>query len=470
MLRQSKVWDGLPIRYLLLISFSVRLFIFLLVLLVTDDYSVFHSPDTGGYVKLAMELMSTGYFTNDGYPEIVRTPGYPIFLIPGLFLGNVEIITILLQVVLGCLSTYLIFKIAHILFNNTRTSWFCGFLYAIEPISILYTNKILTETIFTSTILLFLYFILHYFVNKSLFYLISASVALSVATYVRPISYLLPLIVTVFLFIFICLNRRNVQLLLIHSFIFLLSSMIITGLWQLRNKIETGYSGFSGISDVSFFFYQAASVLAKQQNIPYYTMQDRLGYSSRDIYLLNHYEQRTWPYSQQLRYMRNEGIKILFNNPLIYLKIHIKGMLLILFDPGATDYLKLFNLYPESGGLLGFIIDEGIVKSITTLAQEKPLVFWSNVFLGLNLMVYLGLSIIALAAKNFVSNFQIVFLLNIGLYYFIISGGPQGLNRFRHPLMPLICILSGYSLALIVERFTAIFSQFSRGRGRWHSF
>ena len=39
--------------------------------------------------------------------------------------------------------------------------------------------------------------------------------------------------------------------------------MSLIGIWQVRNRIETGYSGFSTVFDKSLYYAQAASVLAK---------------------------------------------------------------------------------------------------------------------------------------------------------------------------------------------------------------
>jgi hypothetical protein len=33
-------------------------------------------------------------------------------------------------------------------------------------------------------------------------------------------------------------------------------------------------------------------------------------------------------------------------------------------------------------------------------------------------------------------------------YYVVISGGPAGDSRFRVPIMPIICVLSGYGFTL----------------------
>lgn len=59
-----------------------------------------HAPDTSGYLEPAAEMLSAGTFTRGGKPEIVRTPGYPLLLLPGLLVDRVEDVTVLLQALL----------------------------------------------------------------------------------------------------------------------------------------------------------------------------------------------------------------------------------------------------------------------------------------------------------------------------------------------------------------------------------
>src|SRR5438445_5163536 len=69
--------------------------------LVTKDLTVFHVPDTGTYIAPARELLTRGTFTVGGRPELARTPGYPLLLIPGISVGRLEATTITLQIVLS---------------------------------------------------------------------------------------------------------------------------------------------------------------------------------------------------------------------------------------------------------------------------------------------------------------------------------------------------------------------------------
>lgn len=75
---------------------------------------LFHEPDTISYLIPTLELFHSGKFMSDGEPELFRTPGYSLFLMPGLLFGNLDV-TIILQIILSCLTVYFIYKISQTL-------------------------------------------------------------------------------------------------------------------------------------------------------------------------------------------------------------------------------------------------------------------------------------------------------------------------------------------------------------------
>jgi hypothetical protein len=127
---------------------------------------------------------------------------------------------------------------------------------------------------------------------------------------------------------------------------------MIIGAWLLRNEREAGYRGFSTISAYYTYCYQAASVLAVDEKVPYYKKQHDMGCPDRQIYLQNHPEQKGWDRGRIYSFMQKEGIKIILREPFTYFLIHVKGMFRTLVDPGVTEYLFLFKQYSWSRGCL----------------------------------------------------------------------------------------------------------------------
>ena len=442
------------IAYILGLALALRLLVAIAVQSLGCQEN-FYAADTSVYLNPAKELLLTGRYTSFGLPEIVRPPGYSLLLIPGILLGHVEWITIILQIVLSCLTVYIVFKTAQCLFNGPMPATIAAVFYAVEPLSILYATKLLTETLFTCLTTVSLYYLVISIKRPSLKPLLVAACALSASVYVRAIGYYLPPLTACLLFLWISSKKRERKPWFLRVVVFLAVSMGLVGLWQVRNSVRAGYSGFSAISSVNLYFYAGAALLAAQEDVPYYEMQNRMGYRNSEIYFQNHPKQRLWSAAERYRYMRKEGIRILSNHIGAYAAIHLKGMLRTLLDPGAVDYLKVFGLYPESSGLLGTIVDRGLLRTIVRLSKERPRIFWSNLFMALLMGVYYLLGGIALSSR-FSRSISTSLWFATGVYFVTLSGGPQALNRFRHPVMPILSLFAGYGLSLVLKKVHAL--------------
>ncbi len=440
---------------IVVIACLMRSVLALVAFLFTKDLSIFYSPDTKSYLQLAQNLILNGRFGIEGLPEIVRTPGYPIFLIPGIWVGHVEWVTLTLQILLSGVSVYLVYKITFLIFENEKISKSSASFYAIEPLSVLYAIKLLPETFFTTAILVFLYFIISFLkTNRPLFILISA-IALSLSVYIKPISCFLSWTMILILGVYFLMKKQFSRL----KYLFLFGVICIgfMGVWEFRNYKLADYSKFSAIQDVNLYFYQGASVTARVSNTSFYKMQNEMGYHDEEIFLKRNPEYVRLNKAQRYKKMGEEGIKILLQHPMIYMAIHIKGMLRTLLDPVAVEYLKLFKQYPVSGELLGEVVDRGILKTFFHLLRKSPLAFWSHVFLGGILCFYLVLSLLGFL-KARCDSYGVYFsiLMMMSLYFWILSGGPQSLGRFRHSIMPIVCMMAGLGWEKLKKKnFTA---------------
>ena len=456
----AAIESGLPERFPLAIfvfAVLVRVLVPVTVYLLTPDPQVFHAPDTNSYIQPTQELLSDGTFSINGKTELHRTPGYSLILAPGIAANHVEVVTIALQILLSASSVWLVFLISLEIFSSYRAALIAAWLYAIEPLSVLYTSTLLTETWFATLLLLSMYFLIRHLklqrteagpVTKCLF--ISAA-ALVGATYVRPVSYFLPICIFLGWVLAILLGYRtkrvsSVAVKLTSAIGFVIVSMSLIAAWQVRNYVQTGYAGFSSVQDANLYFYLGAATLASIEGRSYYDVQDSLGYNNEEIYFSKHPDQKTWPEAQVLRFQGEEGRRILLQDPLTYLKIYSRGALLLVFDPGAVGLLKLYKLYEEGGGLLGAVHDRGIISVILDLWEKKPLFFWSEVVFALYLFPILGFAVVGLARRTVRTRTGVLLLLGVIAYLIAISAGPQSYSRFRHPIMPFLCILAGIGM------------------------
>jgi hypothetical protein len=418
----------------------------------TRDATIFYTPDSASYIVPARELIAHHRFFSDGAPEIIRTPGYPLLLTAGLLLGRLELATIALQILLSCFTVFMVYRTARLLFEREETAIIAAGLYAIDPFSILFASLLSAETLFTAVVMVGIYYLVRYLRRQSPRDLLVSAGALATSVYVRPIGYFLPLIIATGLAAWaLVTHRQNKLRVLAYTCAFVVVSVGLTGLWQIRNMSETGYSGFSAIASDNMYFIGAASVLAAQQHVPYYGMRDRLGYQDQRIYFQEHPEQRTWSVAQRINYMNRAADHILLGSPLAYTRIYFEGIVRATFDPGSTEYIRFFDLYPKQGGLLTVEVDKGAIATIEALFAN-PLLFWLTAMMLPLQITYLLCACITLCGRVILDPAILAVLFIVG-YYMAIAGGPGDWGRFRHPATPIICILAGFGLRVVRSRW-----------------
>jgi Dolichyl-phosphate-mannose-protein mannosyltransferase len=441
----------LNIRFVLGLALFLRALFPISGYLYTRDATIFYTPDTASYIVPARELVTHHRFFSDGAPEVIRTPGYPLLLTAGLLLDRLELATITLQVLISCFTVFMVYQTACLLFEREDIAIIAAVLYAIDPLSILFTSLLAPETLFTAVVMVAVYYLVRHLRRQSLGDLLASAGAMAASVYVRPIGYFLPLITAA------CLATRTLITygqdklrLLIPSCALVIVSLGLIGLWQVRNKVELGYSGFSAIASDNMYFIGAASVLAAQQHVPYYGMRDRLGYQNPRVYFHDHPEQKTWSLARRSRYMNRAAEHILLRSSLTYTWIYLDGLLRGIFDPGSTELLRFFDFYPKEGGLLTVEVDKGIVAAIKALFAN-PLLFWSTAMMLPLLLISLSCACITLCSAMILDPAILAVSLIAG-YYMAIAGGPGDWGRFRLPAMPIICMLAGYGLRVVRNR------------------
>lgn len=310
-------------------------------------------------------MAATARFTTNGVPEIARTPGYPILLLPGIVLGNIDFVTIALQIALSSLSVYLVFKVALLLFENTRIATLCALLYAVEPLSILYTARILSETLFTTLIILLLYCMVRYFLTYSIPFLLASAFVLAGLAYVRPIAYYLPVLMAVILLIWVFARKRKLDQVVAIGAFFLISMGLI-GLWQVRNTNEADYRGFAAAMDYNWYYLNGGAVLAEKAGVA-------RAQADQEQYFKDHPEQRTWTQGRMFEAMGKEGRDIVLQNLPIYLVIHLKGTFRMLTSSGGSGLVQTLAPSPQTKQELAGATDRGLAALLTALARINPL-------------------------------------------------------------------------------------------------
>ncbi len=434
-----------PVLLLSSLIFLSRL-LFALVVWKVGGISGFFSPDTATYIAPAQSLLH-GSFSTFGVPEIFRTPGYPLLLAAGVALGHVVVFGILANCLLSALTAILIWKITEQLFPNSSAPLWATVLYAFEPLSAIYAMKLLSETLFCALFVLFLWFFVCDLESLKFKRVMLAAATLVAATYTRPASLFFPLFLLPVMLLFPKGISAKWRITVAATF----CSIFLLGIapWMIRNEHAAGYPGFSSASDYNLYFYSAAAVEANLHHEAFLRMQRDLGYNDKEQYFRLHPEQRNWPAGKVLKFENIEARHILEDNWATYLPLHIKGMAIVLLDPDATELLRLVRLYPENGGLLGRIFDQGVFRSILWFVHTYPIAIVILILLGIQLVSYYILAAVSISRTDL--KIKGLFICTI-VYFTAISGGAVAVARFRHPFMPLLCICAGIAIGQIKSR------------------
>ena len=438
------------LRAPLAVAACLRLGLMLLAFALTGT-RIMTQGDTSSYIDPGRSLFFHGAFATLGAPEIDRTPGYPIFAVfTGMAFDNV-LLTVTAQILIALASLILVARIAERIFPshgvrpNRSVGLFAAWLFAFEPLMLTSAIRLMPETLFVLLLLFAVERILSFLETRNLIQLAFAGVLLASATFVRPVSYYLGFALAIGLAI---ASPKQRGLRWNAPAILLLGILPWLAAWQLRNKIETGYSGFSSIVEENLYFFQSAEVTAEMRHISLGAEQKELGYPDDLSYIAMHPEQRDWSRSQKLRFMRRQSLQILSQHPLLYLKTHIRGVAIVAFTPCATEMLQLLDAYPPPDTMPRRILNEGLTKSLLRVLTAHPGVSIAMAaFEAWLLMLYALAAYGIFHAKK--TDASVLLLLGIALYFLLISGGAQAIGRYRAPVMPELCIFAAAGLVAL---------------------
>jgi len=442
-----------------LIAAAVVRLLLLTVALIRTGTSGLAMPDTGSYAEAGRNILLHGSFTADGVPDLVRTPGYPLFLaitsLAGLPAAAVA------QVILSVLTVILVWKLSRAVFIDDRIALIAAWIFAFEPSSIVLSVAQLSDTLFLALYLFSIERLAEFLLRHNLRVLAVSGLWLAAATFVRPVTYYLPIALALGLFA-VLLRERGLRWK--APAVLLISVLPWIAAWQIRNRVETGYSGFSSVSEINLYFHIAPIILSRAEHThltndqfgytPFYNWNNGQSYLYQP-YVEAHPEQAGWNQAQRLTFMHNEAIHIIRDNFGIYLRYCLTPLFKTVAGP-FTSYLdSLLGIYSEQRmRTTGLIDDVGVVRWAILLAKSQPLymaekAFFDFVLLGLYLLAARGLFFIAQGVfRSSMQSTCLWMLLGMSLYFLIISAAAGGMGadaRYRLPVMPVVCILAAAS-------------------------
>lgn len=423
------------------------------VLLFNDIYNSnpqsIEINDTVRYESPALNLLHNGSLAIDPYSintsSLSTTPGYSLF-IAGIYtlLGEDRYPLVIAQILASSLTILIIFFIAEKLWTRP-IALIASTLMAVEPLQILYSQIIISETLFTLFITFSVLSIIYLFSsnNKNCQYKWALILGFSItcATMIKPISYYLVVVIIMSL----ALSKKQLgyewknlaQVLML----IMLPAIFIYGTWQVRNGMLTGVFEINDAKSETLLFWKAKGVLM---------LRNSLTADEAQLAILKRLPSKFHSFKEKMKVEKELALKIIKNDLGNYVVLSVNSLKSILLGIGLDSQARYYGAETNAKGR------NKLTKKKTILSMYKPwfllLIAYSSAFM---LLVYL------FATYGFISSFNLCtankminyLMLAIIVYFVLISSGHiSAYSRMRVPIIPIFILYASYGIYLFSSR------------------
>jgi hypothetical protein len=363
-----------------------------------------------------------------GPAELLRTPGYPLFLAANPSLRS----AVVMQGILGATAAFLVG-----LFVWHQWGLLAGLitetLVAFDVGSILFSNWLLTETLFTVCVTLGM--LLQLVVlsrkttdTKSIADLLAAALLLGVAAFVRPIGQVLLLVAPLPV---LALDFNRAKKVMLFIVVPLVPLSMIQG-WSYRNYEARGVWTFSSVGADNLYYHSAAAVLAHESAQPYAQVDTELLRSTKGGFDANPKE------------IEARAVGIVAAHPFVLAGVTLKGFLKDSLLPGRSSL----------GQFLGHDVtvhDAGLglrQRMLSTLSSPLLAALYTQELL-MTLFTWLGAALALRRVRGMtLQNSMVVLIpLFVSVLLLLAAAGPEASDRFRLPVVPMLAIVAGFGWA-----------------------
>jgi len=231
------------------------------------DGHAFRSLDSREYFDLARNLADHGTFSQSAAqpmkPATWRTPGYPLFLAAVMKLaGPSPVALIIAQHLLGILNVLLVFRIARAYMSANRAA-LTALLFLFEPYHLFYTNWLMSETLFTTVILLTWLAWQRCVPRIHIGWSLAVGLLSGALILIRPLAILVPIALAIAPFLRALKTntpRRKIGSWLTAVAV-LVGSFLIVGSWVARNRVVAGHWAISEQGGIVLAYFKATEVI-----------------------------------------------------------------------------------------------------------------------------------------------------------------------------------------------------------------
>jgi 4-amino-4-deoxy-L-arabinose transferase-like glycosyltransferase len=450
-MRRNKIVKSLlsPISVLIAIGLLLRIVMFFTFQPFNHLDEVITS-DAEGYHKLALQLLQSHSFVVPGTDlDTFRTPGYPFFIscIYSIFGVNTSVV-LFIQIFLNLGSVLLLYYIGKLLINKSF-GFIAALLLCIEPDHLLNIFYLLTDTLFVFMFLLSCLFLILFIKGNRPIYIILSAAVLGLATLVRPISFLFPLVLISGLAIYMSIYEKSSFILIIKNSLLVLFVFGLTiSPWLIRNYEMYGYSKLSSISGYNLLNYNVAFSVKKAEKKQIEIIRNEfdtiVNRKATREQLSNPFYKSDVQAEVAKDYIKKHKIE--------YIKSHCLGMLNIY---SSMDFKTFSRRILRIGDDIPQKYDGGSFDKFAINVDRFKTLPFSTLLIGgiyaLLLFIYYTTAILGSLLFFREKRYLLLFYIVVCIFYFTLLIGVVGLARYKLAISPFYIFLSAYGIYSIVN-------------------
>jgi len=423
----------------LLLIVIMHLAFFILAL----NFKGIYSGDSPEYLNAADNISKhgisyTGSFSNQIDPALYsyRTPGYPLFIAFCKTIYPSDYTVLIIQNICSIIFLWIIcLKLQKAaVFQKYKWMVIAGLFFF--PVYLIMVNMVLADALLGFILIAGWLLLIKFIATKNWHFLLLYNIALSCAALTKPVM------------MYFWVPNLAFSIYLIWKYkkiypVFMAMILALTiGAWSYRNYLWTGYFHYSSIKMQNLLELNAGSILSYKYDNNYMRAHWRATYARSDSLAT---------YKEKSEFLLNEAQKVIMQNPILYTKMHAKGMFNFMLAPGRIDVETFFNLDTSKPvSLLYEINKKGLFNGI--------IFYLKNVNILLILMVFLiaiwNVISLSLLLASFYSNkieiLQKIFLFLL-ILYIVFACGPGGYARFKTSIYPFVLYLIPFGVPVISD-------------------
>ena len=386
-----------------------------LALTLAGGVKTFPFPDTMEYLELGQSLSDNFTFDSANTSICRRVPGYPLCLMFFSFLRNYAFLAANLLFIFGI--TWFGMRLTEKC--KIKYSYALPILIFLSPGLITLGSVPLSEIAFIFLLMMSIY----YFISDKF---IISSLALSAATFCRPISILLFLLFAIWML----WKKKKIVLVLL----FIVGANLLPIYWTARNYVKYNYPVYTTITGFNLLYYKAGSYLSWKNNIPFNDMRTQL---SKRIEGDNVFEQNASA--------GRLGRKILLDNFWGFCLWAPRNMIQF-FMSDITPLFERMHIISGNRGTLDILRRKGLLAAFNHYFNNNVgAIIATFVYLIFYFVLFSAMvaGIIRLCIEKHYE--KLIFGALLMGYFWILPIGNLDW-RFRMPIMPLLFILAVYGV------------------------